>query len=245
MKDSETPFATAGEILLAVVVLGIFASFTLPIFSSASKQSLQNKALQQSKGIFYGLKMFATDHNGRFPTVVEEDFDSAGEHAPAITDANHAYANIVPTYVQSENPFQVSVSVYCHDASGKEITAANDFSVRGKVLIPGCNHWAYVLGLKDTADPAFPLIADGFAGGPGAVTDPVYAEISSHYGGAWSGVNAIVVRCDGSSSLLPVDRRSLTVRRTDKPTANLFTPGTDPIDPWLKGCTVLNPLQNH
>ena len=63
--------------------------------------------------------------------------------------------------------------------------------------------------------------------GPGVLTESVYSEISSHYGGAWRGVNAIVVRCDGSSSLLPVDRRSLTVRRTDRPSANLFTPGAD------------------
>ena len=54
----------------------------------------------------------------------------ASEHAPALTDANHAYANIVPrTYVQSENPFDISGSAYCRDASGKEIPAANDFNV--------------------------------------------------------------------------------------------------------------------
>jgi hypothetical protein len=246
MNNQKTPTTLRQLVfgLLVFVVLLLLLGISLPLFSSPCRHAPQNTALQQAKGIFYGLKMFATDHNGRYPSVLEEDFVAYGP-TPALTDANHAYANIVPTYVQSERPFSVPLSAYCQTASGKPIVPDNDFSDHRKVLAAGQNHYAYILGLTDASDPAWPIMADGFAGGPGAITNPTYSKTKGAYGGTWEGRNAIVVRCDGSASILPIDQTTLTIPRPGQSTANLLTPSTDPADPWLTGCTVLNPLQNH
>jgi hypothetical protein len=227
--------------LLIFVVLLLLLCMS-PVFSIAAKESLQNKALQQSKGIFYGLIMYATDHNGKYPDALEENFPTFG--AP-VTDANHAYANIVPNYVQSEHPFSIAVSAYCQDRRGKPIVLDEDLGPRLKVRSPGGNHFAYVRGLTESSDPAWPIIADGFAGGPGAITNPAYSKDNRAYGGVWQGRNAIVVRRDGSASILPVNQATLAILRAGSSGANLFTPSTDPEDPWLTGCTVLNPSQNH
>ena len=74
MKTSKTTAFTLIELLVVISIIAILASIAIPAFSAAQLSAQQNKALQQTKGIFYGLKMFATDHNGSFPSKKDEDF---------------------------------------------------------------------------------------------------------------------------------------------------------------------------
>jgi prepilin-type N-terminal cleavage/methylation domain-containing protein len=246
MKTSKTSAFTLIELLVVISIIAILAGIALPVFNSATQKAQQNKALQQSKGIFYGLKMFANDHDGSFPSGYNQDYQPDPTIIVAPTDANQAYMNLIPTYVQSENPFSIASSKYCKTPSGGAIVPANNVNStdRSVILKPGVNTFAYVLGLSDTSNANFPIIADGFAGGAGPVTSPAYSKDPAAFGGVWGGTQAIVVRCDGSASVMVVSQAlNQMVTRTDVPGANFFTPVTDPNNPWLSGTTVYNPAQ--
>jgi hypothetical protein len=107
---------------------------------------------------------------------------------------------------------------------------------RTDTLKAGENSFAYVSGLTDTSNPTFPLIADGFAAGsPGT-----YATNKAVKGGVWSGRKAIVVFCDSSGQILPVNSTTHQLQRTDSTGAkvNMFVGAAD----WFD--TVANPVLN-
>jgi prepilin-type N-terminal cleavage/methylation domain-containing protein len=243
-QTSKTSAFTLIELLVVISIIAILASIAIPVFSSASLTAQQNKAQQQCKGIFYGLKMFATDHNGIYPSSPEQDFQqgSTANNAP-LTDANIAFANIVPTYVNSEKPFSVTVSRYCKTASGSLIVPDDNFANRSLVLAAGQNAFAYVTGLNDTSNSNYPIMADGFNGGAGIVAAPKYSKSDADYGGVWKGRKAIVVRLDGSVNLESINQTTLVVQRPGPGQMNLFQPVNDPNNPWLVGSTILNPKQ--
>jgi prepilin-type N-terminal cleavage/methylation domain-containing protein len=248
MKQTSKPNAfTLIELLVVISIIAILASIAIPVFSSASLTAQQNKAVQQCKGIFYGLKMFANDHNGIYPSVYEQDFQTSTSTntsggAP-LQDANQAYANIIPTYVNTEKPFSVPVSRYCKTASGSYITPDDNFTNRQQVLAAGMNAFAYVEGLNDTSNSNYPIMADGFAGGQGIVQSPKYSKTENDFGAVWKGRKAIVVRLDGSVSLESINQQTLVVVRPGPGQMNLFQPQSDPNNPWLVGCQILNPKQ--
>jgi prepilin-type N-terminal cleavage/methylation domain-containing protein len=225
------------ELLVVISIIAILASIAIPVFGSAQEKAQQNKALQQAKGIFYGLKMFAGDHNGSFPSKQDEDEGSSS--AGQLQDANAAYANLVPAYVQGETPFGIPASKYCKDSTGAYKGPDNDISSRNKVLEKGENTWAYVQGLSDTSNASWPILADGFA--QGSEADPKYSKKEGDYGAVWKGRRAIIVRCDGSATVENVNQTSLKVTRKGQGNKNLFKEDSSDQDPWLIGCKVLNP----
>jgi prepilin-type N-terminal cleavage/methylation domain-containing protein len=224
------------ELLVVISIIAILASIAIPVFGTAQEKAQQNKAMQQSKGIFYGLKMFAGDHNGAFPSSPDQDESSSS--TGELKDANEAYANLIPGYVQSEAPFGIPSSAYCK-VNGVYKGPDNDISSRNKILERGENTFAYVNGLSDTSNASYPILADGFA--PGSTSDPKYSKVEGTMGGVWKGKRAIIVRCDGSASIENVNQQSLKVTRKGQGNKNLFSPDNNENDPWLVGCKVLNP----
>ncbi len=245
MKTSKTSAFTLIELLVVISIIAILAGIALPVFNTATQRAQQNKALQQSKGIFYGLKMFANDHNGSFPSGQDQDFTNDPTNIAPVTDANQAYANLIPTYVQNENPFSIASSKYCKNSNGGTVVPANNVNSqdRTQILKVGVNTFAYVLGLSDTSNANYPIIADGFSGGAGVVANPVYSKDQNAFGGVWSGKTAIIVRCDGSARVEVVNQGDLAVHRTDVAGANMFVSNANQDNPWLSGCTVYNPKQ--
>ncbi len=238
MKISKKSDAfTLIELLVVISIIAILASIAIPVFGTAQEKAQQNKAMQQAKGIFYGLKMFAGDHNGAFPSSPDQDEGNAA--SGELKNANEAYANLIPSYVQSEAPFGIPSSAWCkvgNVAKGPD----NDISDRNKVLERGENTFAYVNGLSDTSNANYPILADGFA--EGSTTDPKYSNVEGTKGGVWKGKRAIVVRCDGSSTIENVNSKTLKVTRKGQGGAkNLFSEEVSQKDPWLVGTKVLNP----
>ncbi len=240
MKTSKTTAFTLIELLVVISIIAILASIAIPAFSAAQLSAQQNKALQQTKGIFYGLKMFATDHNGSFPSKLDEDFAPDPTTAGPIITANDGFKNLLPTYLQSEKPFSVPSSRYCKSPAQGVKIPDDDFRSRQNVLVPGENTFAYVSGLNDTSNASYPIVADGFSAPGGTVGSPSYSATEGDYGAVWKGKKAIVVRCDGSVTLENINQQTFIVKRPGSG-GNMFIPQTSDTDPWLVGCTVLDP----
>ncbi len=245
-KTSKKSAFTLIELLVVISIIAVLASIAIPAFSSAQVSANQSKSMQQAKGIFIGLKLFASDHNGSFPAKYNEDYVQDASNASPPIDANQAYANLVPNYVPSENPFSIPSSAFCKSLTGGYVTPKNDFSQPShtNVLPGGTNTFAYVMGLSDTSNANYPIIADGFAGGATDVQAAKYTKDETKPGGVWKAKKALVIRCDGSAKMENVNQTSLIVQRTDTP-GNLFQAVSDANNPWLSGCKILNPTAPH
>ena len=128
----------------------------------------------------------------------------------------------------------IATSKWTPTAADNKIDAAGS-STQVETLKAGENTYAYICGLTDTSNPAFPLLADGFT-----TTIPAYDTNKGNKGGVWAAKKAIVIFCDASGQIMKVDATSKTVNRPGVvPVVSLFAAGTD----WLDATNnpVINP----
>ena len=87
-------------------------------------------------------------------------------------------------------------------------------------LKKGENTFAYILGLTDTSNSLFSLVADGFA----VSASWTYVTNKAAHGGIWEGKKAVVGLVDGSAAVQKVQASSLTVMGNPvTPTASYFS----------------------
>src|SRR5438132_4242752 len=55
------------ELLVVIAIIAVLASLALPVFSSVQARAQQTKDLSNAKQIGLACKLFAGDHDGRFP----------------------------------------------------------------------------------------------------------------------------------------------------------------------------------
>jgi prepilin-type N-terminal cleavage/methylation domain-containing protein len=234
MKKTSAAF-TLIELLIVITIIAVLASIALPAFTGVKERGDQTKDLSNAKQIALALRQFAIDNNGSYPAKAPAgDYSSAPPTQPATS--NDAFWWLFPNYLQSEQIFATAGSAYTPGNPDNKLDPANA-TTRSDTLKQGENSFAYVSGLTDTANPTFPLLADGFAtGAPGT-----YVINKSLPGGVWAAKKAIVVFCDASGQIVKVDQTTKTVQRTDSSGAkvNMFLPATD----WFDGTAnpVLNP----
>jgi hypothetical protein len=201
-----------------------------------TERANQTKDLSNAKQIALAAKLFATDNNGNFPSKLPAaDYNSATD-LTAGGASNDAFWWLFPNYLQAEDIFVVPGSRWSSGVDNKiDPATANS---RSDTLKKGENSYAYVANLTDTANPAFPLIADGFAEGDVGT----YATSRSAKGGVWAAKKAIVIFCDASGQIMKVDPTTHKVLRPGHDTS-LFTGSNDPNDPWLdlSNDPILNP----
>lgn len=230
--NKKTSAFTLIELLVVITIIAILASIALPVFNGVTERANQTKDLSNAKQIVVALKLFASDNNGAFPSKAPAlDYNAAPATLPTLS--NDALWWVFPNYLQSEDVFSVAGSKWSPSNPDNVIDPAGS-STRGNpgTLSPGENNFAYVAGLTDTSNSAFPLLADGFQ--PGAIT---YDTNKSLKGGTWAGKKAIVAFCDGSAQIMKVDPVTNFVKR---PTGeNLFAAGTNWVDATAN--PVLNP----
>ena len=206
MKKRTSAAFTLIELLVVITIIAILASIALPAFTSVQQKGKQTKALSNAKQIAIALRLYASDHDGVYPSTT---LDATGN--PTTTDvstSNAAFCQLFPTYIKSEAIFYVGGSRFCNPGPPDEQQDATTTSPPTLTLAAGENEWAYVLHLNDTFNPSVPMIADGFA----VASSHTYVKDSSAQGGVWKGQTAIVVRADGSSgAALKVDGTTLTV----------------------------------
>jgi prepilin-type N-terminal cleavage/methylation domain-containing protein len=237
MKITKNHAFTLIELLVVIAIIAVLASIAIPVYGEAQAKAQRTKCLSQAKGIFPALKMFAGDYDSGYPSLENQGGQNPGG---PCKDANTAYANLIPNYLSNESPFGNSSSRYCKDGTTNQyIGPDNDISSQEKILAAGENAYAYIMGLNETSNSSYPIVVDAFA--QGSESDPKYSKTENDYGAQWKGRYAIVIRCDGSGTVENVKTNSLKVERKGQGAKNLFAVSSDPSDPWLVGCTVLNP----
>jgi hypothetical protein len=218
MKTQELRLSAVGLTRLEVAVLlstiVLLVGIGLPAFTKVTECGCQSKNLSKAKQIYLGLKMYAGDHDERFPD--------------ASTNSNEAFQCLFPDYINKKDVFYLSHSAWTPNAPTKA-------SLADKVLRAGENHFAYVPRLNSQSNLFLPLVADGFAeGNPGAYTSNLKAK-----GGVYKGLAAAVVRVDGSGMIEKVRASDHRVYgATSNGYGDLFTPAPG----WLEADQLpLNP----
>lgn len=222
----------AGVTLVEVIVIALISlvimAFVLPMFRQKSSHSPTMDSLFDAKRINLALRMYADDHDGKFPFALAD-----GSKLAAGIASNRALEQVFPKYTTSKKPFMNKCSAWCANP------AADASSDDAFVLKRGQNDWLYVTGLKDDSDAAWPLIATATA----SANNLTYTNLETAKGGVWHGEDVIVGYADGSARLIngtemdTTDKTRTFPKRKDTG-GNLFiaTPG------WLNpGSVVLVP----
>ena len=232
MKKTTAAAFTLIELLIVITIIAVLASIALPAFTGVKERGDQTKDLSNAKQVALALRQFAIDNNGSYPAHGPAADYSQASGNPGT--ANDALWWLFPNYLQSEQIFAVNGSAYTPANPDNRLDAAGS-STRTNTLKAGENSYAYVSGLTDTSIPTFPLLADGFSNTVGT-----YATSKSQKGGVWAGKKAVVILCDASGQLMPVDPNTHQVMRTDSSgqRVSMFTSGTD----WLDATA--NPILN-
>jgi len=190
------------ELLVVIAIIAILASIALPVFSSVQTRGFQTKDLSNAKQIGLACKLYAADHDGLYP---DKDGRAADPPVTPLTSAdksNQAFAGLVPRYLPAEKLFYLAKSAWSPNIPDEKMTLSTDRCEAAT------NNYAYELGMTESSNPSFPLIADAPTTGD---TTAVYNTDATQKGGVWSGKKAIVIRCDNSGSIESIDAATLTV----------------------------------
>ncbi|HEV2046498.1 MAG TPA: type II secretion system protein [Chthoniobacterales bacterium] len=237
MKRQPPTAFTLIELLVVITIIAILASFALPAYTAVQERAQQTKDLSNAKQIALALKQFAADNNGSFPAKAPGADYAAAADLTSANKSNDAFWWLFPNYLQSEDIFVVSGSKWTPANPDNKIDAAGS-AARTESLKSGEDNYAYVTGLTDTSNPAFPLITDGFSS-----TIPKYDTSKSNKGGLWAAKKAIVAFCDASGQIMKVDDvTNLTVKRPGHGYSIFDNGSSTSSDPWLTASNlVLNP----
>jgi Tfp pilus assembly major pilin PilA len=221
-------------LLVVIAIIAILASIALPVFSSVQERGKQTKDMSNGKQIALALKQFALDNNGEFPQYAPNTSYAAARTAGTLAaTSNDALWWLFPTYLTDENIFCVGGSHWSRAAADNKLDAAGA-AARQFTLAPGECAYVYILGLNDTSNPGFPLIADA---GKNAAAPPYSYDINKNNpGGVWGGKRGIVIKADGSGNVMTCDDTAETsIFRPGTTLAGntIFNASTDATVPWL------------
>jgi prepilin-type N-terminal cleavage/methylation domain-containing protein len=224
------------ELLVVITIIGILASIAIPVFGNAQRNAVFIRALAEARGIGLALAQYANDNDGRFPLNYDSNLDGildAGETTP-VSNSNQAFRMLLAGgFINRERVFAIQGDPWI------TVTVDDRFKpLTTQALRAGENSYAYVRGLTNISDGAWPLMANAFAGSGGVVSNPQYA--ATGLGGVFQGRKCIVIRVDGSAEKDLKPDASFVVNRPGT-AQNFFVANTDATDPWLTGAVVLNP----
>jgi len=216
------------ELLVVISIIAILAGFAMPVFTSAQKKGRITDSLNNCKQVALALRMYAGDNDGQYPATTVPVGSTPGTPLAQGSYSNDAFNNLMPKYTTSKKIFINKNSAYCKTATADTAGDLNTIKV-------GQNDWLYMLGLSDTSDARYPLIATATK----SASDLTYTNVTSAKGGVWAGTDAVVAFCDGSAKPMSTKDMNLTtptatfINSPDPAGGNIFT-GTET---WM-GTTV-------
>jgi prepilin-type N-terminal cleavage/methylation domain-containing protein len=219
------------ELLVVISIIAILAGFALPVFTSAQKKGRITDSLSNCKQIALALRMYAGDNDGIFPNTTLATGAAAGMPLGPGNFSNDAFETLMPKYSTSKKIFLNKGSAYCKSPAQDQGVADANRVLRGQ------NDWVYLLGLSDTSDARWPLIATATK----SASDLTYAKLATSLGGVWNGSDAVVGFCDGSARPMSGKEMDLTnenatfIKSPLVPGQNMLT-GTED---WLGTSTVV------
>lgn len=171
------------------LVFSLLLSLALPWRSQVSPIGYQTATAGYCKQISTALRIYAAEHNGKFP-------DS---HESKPSTANEVFRLLIREGVlDDERIFGAKLSPFVPD---NNLGAEPDFL---EAVKPGENHWAMTKGLNDESKALTPLVFEN----PASPTWPpkwnadAAGAAKSVRGRAWKGGKVIVGYCD--SSVTPI-----------------------------------------
>ncbi len=215
------------ELLVVISIIAILAGIALPVFGEVQIRGAQTKALSNGKQVALACKVFAQDFSGSYPMWTDLDNKTG-----IPSDSNAALQVLIPDYVPEKSVFSIPKSAFTKSKGG---------STEQTKLKAGDNEWAYVMGLNDTSNARFPLLADGFVPGTEA-GEPKYTKDENAPGGVWKAKKAVVIRVDASGNVEKCTAQLIVPRSENEAKKNLFAKDPSAEIPWLTGTTNLNPL---
>ncbi len=187
------------ELLVVITIIGILATLAPSAINGVLTNANQAKALNGARNVAMALKLYASDHDGLFPT------------GGSATDA---FKNLLPAdasssgYIKDKKSFVVKGSAYTPTQSADIKSDSTKFGDKE-------NHWAYISGLNSDSADNWPLIFDG-------TEDGTYVAKKTEKGGVWEGKSAIVVRVSGSAG-----KETLKDMKLQAETSNDLNPSGD------------------
>jgi prepilin-type N-terminal cleavage/methylation domain-containing protein len=235
MKKHSSPAFTLIELLVVISIIAVLAGIALPVYTTVQERGNQTKDLSNAKQLALACKLYAADHDGLFPDKDGQAADPPVTALAAGDTSNKAFACLIPAYLPTEKLFYLAKSAWSPTVPDE------DTSTPAKRCEVGTNNFAYELGLSETSNPSFPLIADAPKTGGGLAK---YSTAQNDKGGVWKGKKAVVIRCDMSGSVenTKVVGTDATIPGKTGATAtadDIFVP--DATVSWLVGSTLLLP----
>lgn len=165
------------ELLTVMSIIAVLGAVAMPVMKTAMEMAKISAAMQNARQVGIGLRAYAMDSGGIFPSG-ENDL---GE---SITSSNAAFRDLIE-YIDDERVYAVAGSAWGTEADNKD-----PYCSAGEV------HFGYVAGLSTSSKSWWPLVVDG-TDGSGS-----YNRDRGQRGGLWGGKKAVVARVDGSATTM-------------------------------------------
>src|SRR3981081_2995755 len=158
MKKRTPAAFTLIELLIVITIIAVLASIALPAYNGVQERANQTKDLSNAKQVALALRQFAIDNNGAYPAKKPGADYSTATPLTSTDKSNEAFWWLFPDYLQSEDIFVVAASKWTPGNPDNKMDAAGA-AARTETLKTGENNYAYVAGLTDTSNSAFPVFA--------------------------------------------------------------------------------------
>jgi len=188
-----------------IIVLVAGSTLVLPSACRVGGGHRMTESVWKAKQIKLCLDTFAMDFDGEYPNEKSARFFDF----PPPKSSNDFFRQLhVTSNSDSERIHWVKDSPMCSEAKPDDVTSGGGEFDLTETLQPGDNHWAYFNGLKNTNNPALPIILD-----------PYLPGTTSFDKNLWDG-KVVLLRIDGSAKPEPLSRAGIILDEDGK---NLLT----------------------
>jgi prepilin-type N-terminal cleavage/methylation domain-containing protein len=124
------------ELLVVIAVIAILAAILFPIFVEAKETARQTKCLANLSQLGRGMRMYADDFDGRFPTVRVASGETPGGTYLNWAGAYETGGRVVPQYGQLFRYVKTSAVYICPTDRNRRATSCDKLSIAEQKAYP-------------------------------------------------------------------------------------------------------------